>query len=413
MKTLSPLLFTLLWSSCAISQSCNEDSIVIKSIRASDTDPNITWEAKQHIVLHNPTCNSKNTLVINLIGTDPFGTMPLTNFLTFPSVAANNGFHVISIKYKNNDSEAIKCANSGDIECYENYHIENLYGQDSLSSINIDTSECILNRIEKLLQYLSSNYPSESWNQFLSGDNVNWSEVIVAGHSQGGSHAAFIAHEFTIKRALLFASPFEYNNNFLSTAPWVSTFSQTPDSNLYAFSNLYDEVSQFQRQYLAWSSLGIINHGDTVNVDASTYPYENTRLLYTKDTSTIGTSFSAMHGSVYTDSLTFYDGFGVPIYKPVWEYMLGIDNSPSIIGESINSPFDFRIFPNPANSYLYFESSCKIKLIQISNLLGEICFAKLINTSTGRIDISALNNGYYTVLVNGESGFKIEKLVIK
>jgi len=48
------------------------------------------------------------------------------------------------------------------------------------------------------------------WTQFFSGSaqqHLRWSDVVIAGHSQGASHASYVAGKKDVKGALLFSGP--------------------------------------------------------------------------------------------------------------------------------------------------------------------------------------------------------------
>ena len=124
------------------------------------------------------------------------------------------------------------------------------------------------NRLEKLIVYLNNEFPDEGWNVHLSNvQAIEWFNILVSGHSQGGGHAAYIAKSQAVKRVLLFASPNDYSDFFVASASWVSETSETPDSNYYAFGNLYDEVVDFSKQFQIWENLQIPNPSDSTNVD--------------------------------------------------------------------------------------------------------------------------------------------------
>jgi len=197
-------------------QSCDTNSLATHKVSASIIDPNITpFELNQHYAFFNSSCTPKNKLIFYLVGTHG---NPKLNLL-FTKMAANNGFHVISIKYINNKSATTACATDNDTTCYENFHKEAIFGTDLCPTITIDTTNSIYTRSVKFLEHLSTNYPTENWNQFLTGNDIDWTKVITAGHSQGAGHSAYLAHIFPVDRGLMFAGPNEYMNNYNRSAP--------------------------------------------------------------------------------------------------------------------------------------------------------------------------------------------------
>ena len=179
---LCPLLILLL-SLNLKAQSCSPDSLETREIRAKDTDSRISFELQKHFVYYNPSCISKNTLLLHLVGTSD----NTNSTKLFPSLAANHGFHAIVLKYPNNNGSArTNCGNSSDSNCYLNFRKETIEGVDYSTDINVDNVDCINNRLEKLLTHLNKQYPKENWEQYLNGTQFNWSKIIISGHSQGG-----------------------------------------------------------------------------------------------------------------------------------------------------------------------------------------------------------------------------------
>jgi len=278
MKIKTILFFLITLSFNSVGQSCSPDSLILREKKAIQTDIDIDWELINHQIFINPDCIPNNKLLLHLVGT---GDQP-TSTTYFPTLAANNGFKVIVLKYKNGISATEVCRNSEVVDCHLNYRQEIIYGTDESPHVEVDSSNSILNRFQKLLVFLESEYPTENWGDFLDDQNdIAWNNIQVSGHSQGGGHAAFIGKEFLVDRVLMFASPNEYNAYFSAPANWIGFPSETPDSNYYGFCNTLDEVVDFSEQYLMWETMNMLIDVDSVKVDNSTCPYDNARGLYT------------------------------------------------------------------------------------------------------------------------------------
>lgn len=302
-------------------QACTPNSLVIRDIRAIETDINITSEAQKHQVFINSGCVQNGKLVIHLVGS--FDNPANTTY--FPSLAANNGFKAINLKYRNNVAASLACRNSNNSNCYLEFREEIIYGIEGSSSVDVDESNSIINRIEKLLIYLDQNHPSESWNNFLtpSGD-IDWSKIIISGHSQGGGHAAFIAKDHEVDRVLMFASPNDYSNFFMAPANWISSPSATPTLDYYVFGNLFDDVIDFDNQFEIWSAMNLLVQSDSIHVDNSNCTYNNSSVLYTKIHDPLD-DFGTCHNNLIIDNFTPLFN-GEPVFRSIWEYMLGIEN---------------------------------------------------------------------------------------
>ncbi|MBW8050567.1 MAG: T9SS type A sorting domain-containing protein [Cytophagales bacterium] len=403
---------TILFSFVAITmhvganaQSCNPDSLVVRGIKACNTDNNINWELQNHQVYINPDCPSNNKLILHLVGT--FDNPNSTTFL--PTLAANNGYKVISLKYPNNVSGTSSCKTSSDFDCHWKYRQEIVSGTDTSSHVAVDTSNCILNRFQKLLIYLDNEYPGENWGKYLiNQDSIDWSDITVSGHSQGGGHAAFIAKNFAVDRVLMFASPNEYSSFYAAPASWISMPGLTPDSRYYGFGNLYDEIIDFSEQFLVWNTMNLDTFGDSVWVDNTACPYSNSRILYTSDTSTTG--IAAQHSSVIVDNYTPIS-MGEPIFLPVWEYMLGLCGDSTLSINHVFSIEGIEIYPNPGSGTVYISAPKPIVKIELINSVGSILEVYEPNSNLATLNLETYTGLLYIkVFIEGNKSF-VKKLI--
>lgn len=399
------LLFVLFsFSSIGWSQGCDTNSLIVLPVRASDTDPAIPWELFRHFTFYNPDCVPKNKLLVHMVGTggDPFSTE------IFPSVAANNGFHVVSLKYHNDTSAQTACNNSPDVDCHFKFRKEIIEGVDYSPETVVDATNSINNRLLKLIQYMDATYPTQNWGQFYTGSTMNWNKVLTSGHSQGGGHAAVMGIENNLNRVLMFASPNDYSTAFTQMAPWLNMTHATPDSAYYSFNNLNDLIGQFSWQYTAAINLGEGAFGDTVNVDYNDCPYSNSRNLYTS----IDQPGLTDHGSVVTDNNTPLDAQNQPVFKDVWLYMLGVNcptNSLSLLeGEAMN------VYPNPFDDVLKvsFESAGK-RTVSLLSMKGEVLLVERDVLGDFSLETGAVLPGVYLLQVVEEDGGVWVRKVVK
>ena len=349
-------------STISVGQPCNSETLIQRNIRAFDTDNNIDFELiKRHQIFLNPNCIQNDKLVLHFVGS--FDNPASTTF--FPTLAANNGFKVINLQYPNDVPAITACANSEETDCFFNYRQEIIFGIEGSIAVDVNTDNSILNRFEKLLIFLQDNFPSENWGNFLTNSGeIDWSNILVSGHSQGGGHAAFIAKQFNVDRVLMFASPNDFRNVFSAPANWISLPSITPTSSYFAFGNLFDGVVDFNKQFEIWSEMDLLMESDSTNVDDSACNFNNSNLLYTRSL------FSTTHSNMILDSSTPTTSNG-PTFSPVWEYMLGLceltnTNQPNEIIDQLN------IYPNPASDHLQISSEEKITKIEVFNSMGSL-----------------------------------------
>jgi len=283
---------------------------------------------------------SNNILIVHLPGS--YGNPNKAQL--FGTLAAELGFHSIGLSYPNTPTVSSICSNSSDLSCYENVRREIITGTDLSTEVSVDTTECIFNRIKKILIYLKTNYPSENWAQYLDVNNdLIYSKIIFSGHSQGGGHAALIAKDYAIKRAICLSAPKDYSSYFDTPASWIySTNWQTAKNKIYTFEHTLDNYTE---QLEILDSLGLNIYGLPVDEDNNSSPYNNTLQLITSYSVPSGNE----HGCTVVDNKTPLNS-GTPVFLPVWTYMLTNDitlGSPLLVTVKL---LILKVFPNPTTS---------------------------------------------------------------
>jgi len=278
----------------------------ITAVIPQDTDPEIntfTSGNQKHVVYYDPSVNKRNQLYIFLPGTNGtgFGAAKINQ------LAAKEGYHVISLMYPD-DAALAKYSRTNDPEVYSKGREEIITGKDVSSEYSITRANSIENRIIKLIIYLSKKFPDENWNQFLDADkNITWEKVAIAGHSQGGGHAAFIAKKHKVARVLMFGSPKDYSIFFNAPADWIRWKSRTPVERYFTFVHSEDNVGCiFMHQKQVWDEMGMFKNSSLVNVDTVAAPFMHSRILTSEKFQTVP------HTSVVSDVS----------YESAWRYML-------------------------------------------------------------------------------------------
>ena len=78
-------------------------------------------------------------------------------------------------------------------------------GDEQKHTSAVSAQHSIVGRVASALRQLAADEKergvNQNWGQFLKHDGkVDWTKVILSGHSQGGSHAAFIAQKTRLRR---------------------------------------------------------------------------------------------------------------------------------------------------------------------------------------------------------------------
>ncbi|MBU3682260.1 MAG: T9SS type A sorting domain-containing protein [Flavobacterium sp.] len=365
---------------------------IVKKVKPSDTDPLITtFNVDSNYVYLNTAVTSKNILVVHLPGS--YGEPKRATL--YGTLAADLGFHSIGLMYPNIPTVGSICSSSSDAYCYDNVRREIIEGVDYSTGIAINSTECIFNRLKKLLTYLTINYPTENWGQYLdiNGDLI-FNKIIFSGHSQGGGHAALIGKYYPIKRAVCFSSPKDWSNFFGSPPLWLSpTGWQTSPNNIYCFNHTLDEHT---RQLEIWNVLGIDNFGAPINVDINSTPYSNTRQL----TTTYSVPVSDEHACTIQDNKTPKIA-GIPVFIPVWTYMLTDNLTTGLSNNSFDSNFSLQLIPNPTNDFVTLELTDENHFIKIYDQTGKCMLEQNSTTGKTQINLTTLTSGLYFIVVSG------------
>jgi len=204
-------------------------------IDPQQTDPAIAKVHGPHLALYDPQVASVHRLFVFLPGTESRAESSTTIDSTF----AKWGYHSIGLDYENNVI-TVACAHSQDSACFDHYREAIVTGAPVSEKISVDPANSILNRLEKLLLYLEKTDPDGGWDEFVEAGKPAWSRIVIAGHSQGSGHAAYIGKTFSVDRVLIFSGPQNYFDDLDEPAPWLSEPSATPLSRYFAFLNEND-----------------------------------------------------------------------------------------------------------------------------------------------------------------------------
>lgn len=283
------------------------------------TDPQISRNLQNHFIAINRGVPPKNQLFLFFPGTGgtPFFQQEINN------AAADLGFHAVGLNHPNDESVNELCNGAGnaDADCFSKIRLEIKDGIDRSNLVNVTRPNSIENRLVKLLIYLRTQRPNENWGQFLLDDQtVNWTRIVVSGHSQGGGHAGIAARFHPVLRAVMFAA-MDFSVAQSAPANWISQPNTTPNASapdkFRGFSHRRDEEVNFTLLVnTVWRAYEMPPFGAVVNVDNFSPPFNNTHSL------TSNIECENFHGCVVVDARLVRNQNGVPIYKPVWQYLL-------------------------------------------------------------------------------------------
>ncbi len=291
----------------------------VQLVAASTTDPAIDDVIGMHHVALGPQSERVGRLLVFLPGT----TAPPQIYSQLIEGAARQGYHAIGLAYVNPAAVNVLCFGMAASGCHEMVRREIILGTDETTLVDVDFDNSIVNRLDRLLAHLESIAPNEGWDSYRNAvGQLRWERVVVAGHSQGAGHAAFIARLESVARAVLFSGT--------EAAAWTQAGDfVTPASNIWAFGHSLEAfISAFQS---SWDNIGI--PGIPTSVDGVGAPFGTSQQLTTSNTNCTGDP----QANGFYHNCHCVDGFmppplpdGTPYFQYVWDELFRFESTPAV-----------------------------------------------------------------------------------
>jgi hypothetical protein len=276
--------------------------VTVLRVEPGQTDPAIATVHGPHIAVYDPGVVSNHRLFFFIGGTGSNPSNSMAVYRTF----AGWGYHVVTVDYENN-LFTTALAYSHDPASFDHYRDAIITGVPVSDRIKVDKANSILNRFQKLLDYLAEQDPKGGWDEFLKHGKPAWDRIIVGGHSQGSGHAAYIGKMFHVDRVLIFSGPQDYLDDLHEPAPWLDEKSATPSSRFYAFLSQNDpfnihhqEANCAMLMHLAGPKTVAVEPGEAIHGDYQILVNDAPK--------------KSAHGSTISTQ-----------YTNVWKYMVGSD----------------------------------------------------------------------------------------
>jgi hypothetical protein len=277
----------------------------VHSVAPSTADPEIKRYDKPNLVLLKIGLPRTADLLVFFPGTggDPNGSWP------FLEAGADAGYRVIGLMYDNVPSAVPTCGPQADPACFDRFREKRIFGDAASSDIDDLPVESVVNRLVKLLQYLNKKFAGEGWGQYLLNGQPNWARIAVAGHSQGGGVAAYIAKKKSVYRVINLSGAWDRVEATKQWAPWITSPSATPMDRWYAAYHAKETNAAAMKD--AYAVLEI--------------PPDHIRVLTLEPNpaNNLPAGADAYHGSMAATTLTPRDANGRPAYAADWAFLLG------------------------------------------------------------------------------------------
>ncbi len=271
-------------------------------VNPAQTDPQVSSVHGDHFVMIDTAVKPLNKILLMIAGTGASA----DHNIPFFSYAAAMGYHVISLDYKNTVITTV-CSNSDDSACFNAFRQEIIFGEPVSPLVSVDSANSIYHRFYELLIYLSKKYPQQGWQQYIKGGTIQWPKIVVAGHSQGAGHAAYLAKKFPVNRALIFAGPQDFLVHFNRPAGWLYQKGITSPSKYFAFLHIKDPYD-FNKQKADFLALLEGHTADTVLVQPGAGVAKGGHILV-----------------VDIETQNPHESMMQPAFEKAWAYLLSAD----------------------------------------------------------------------------------------
>jgi len=291
-------------------------------VRPHDTDPQIDHFLKDHYVLYSRAVPQNGKLFIFFPGTwaRPFLYQRLLD------EAARAGYKAIGLEYPDDTMQPTAsavgqiCARDPNPDCSARVRAVRIDGG-AAAGVQVSRPNGIQNRLEKLLRYLAERYPADGWAGFLVGGHVNWARTALGGHSQGAGMAAFLAKVHPVTRVALWSGPGDYVAATRGAAPWMMAPSATPADRWYGVVHVAEAGAG--RLLAGYDALGVPGPPGIADVSVPAGTHRFIVTLPPRPGPAMPAIAGANHGSVAVDAQTPLSADGQPLYRAVWQAMIG------------------------------------------------------------------------------------------
>jgi hypothetical protein len=294
-------------------------AMVEREIAPTAADPTVRTAFEPHFAINpSPAVTARGRLFVFLPGT---GATPAVYRLIVRSAAAR-GLHAVGLNYPNEQAVGMLCNASPEPDCHGQVRGEVFTGEDLSPLVSVGASDSINRRLARLLATLHTLFPAEGWGQYLTAGEPDWSRIRIAGHSQGGGHAAYIAKRRSVDRAIYFSSPADWSTATGQPARWVLEPGVTPALRQFGFTHLQDPLVTYATASAIWQALGLGAFGSPATVDGAAAPYGGSHQLVTDAAPNLAAqTVSPFHGAPVVDSATPRTSNGTPLFEPVWIHL--------------------------------------------------------------------------------------------
>lgn len=318
-KALDPAIAKTWKTTTGVSFTPIKPSSIDPAVDKNFDEPHYVYAQRDILLKHDPALPAdRHELLLFIPGSHEHkeskpGSLNNPASHTFCLMAAELGYHVISISYPSSISASI-CRDDTKPDAFEQFRMAVIQGGKT-PRITVSRADSIENRLIKLLQDLTLRFPREDWGAYLNDDGtIKWENIAVAGQSQGGGHAALIGINHKVTRVICIGAPRDFSKALRKPAAWYLKPGATPKERYFAFNHMQDNQGCTPAQQVENLKALKLDQFGAKMVDGASPPYGNAHILMTDYP---GTKVDSLTAHVATITPGNKSRFG-----EVWKYML-------------------------------------------------------------------------------------------
>jgi hypothetical protein len=274
----------------AAGQAAQQTAELRLLVPPQQTDSRLREDDPPHWVAYDTkTAQAEAPLLVWLPGT---GGAPASGPQAFFRTALQQGLRLLALSTVNTPAVSQVCVGAtlrSHPSCAAQMRQHRVWGEPLSSLINDRAEDAIVPRLTRVLQHLARSDPAGQWQQYLDGDAPRWSRLVLAGQSQGGGMAAYIAQTRQVAGVLMFSGGWDHRLGG-DIAAWYSRPSATPPQRWHGTFHVNEpQAATMERIY---RQLGLAPE----HIHALSDPVQGHQA----------------HG----------EGIRNPVYQPLWERML-------------------------------------------------------------------------------------------
>lgn len=221
------------WTACLLSALCWAAQAEPQRwlLAPQLTDERLSGSDAPHLVAYQPGPPNA-PLLVWLPGT---GGKPATGPQRFYDTALQQGYRLLALSYLNTPAVGQVCIGNrlAQADCAGRLRQHRVWGEPLTRLVDDRPEDAIVPRLVRLLQHLARSDAAGQWEQYLDGDAPRWARITLAGHSQGGGMAAYIAQTRPVAGVIVFSGGWDHTTGG-DIAEWYARPSVTPPERWFA-----------------------------------------------------------------------------------------------------------------------------------------------------------------------------------